>query len=146
MALPEAQIAEQRPTPPPPPVDPHGAVLCIWTIYIHLKTIGDRCFPDDASEFPELLNEAIERMDKFIMDNGPATRAEIDESKAKSRAYIANDRSICTRSESHPLLGMYEAMQSGTRYLPPETVREAFRESITKLLAIPRKPVLNPCF
>ena len=137
LAQPRPAEKQQREVPPPPPMDPHGAVLCVWYIYLEIKAVGDRCFRDDASEFPKLLNEAIEQLDTFIVENAPIARPELEAAKAK---YLGSRNPVCRPDSKNGQLQMYEHLRDSIN-------RDVagFRASLAKLLAVPRKPVMNPC-
>jgi hypothetical protein len=122
----------------PPPPDPHGAVLCAWHIYLRVKDIGESCLSDEQSDFKQLLAQSVEKIEAFIMANGPASQKEIDEARARIRADTAMFQ--------HRL--GYEVCRPAERDLYRHVEAQglsAMRDYITKLLAVPRKPVMNPC-
>jgi hypothetical protein len=120
--------------------DPHGAVLCGWAIYVQVQAIGDRCFPNDKSEFSMFLNESIERMDAFIIENAPALREEVETAKANLRSQIVDHHpTLCdASSQNEDPFRVYKHFRA-------QNLAD-LRRGIDKALAVPRKPVMNPCF
>jgi hypothetical protein len=141
-----AACAQAEDKPALPPSDSHGAVLCIWSIYVQLKDFGTVCSLDPNSGLQPLLNESIARMDKFITDNSDITQKQLDD---KKKELLASDQEkaaksdkdelqkICTGDGQGGVPGAYKKLQA----TDPERIRQA----ITKLLEIPRKPVMDPC-
>ena len=110
--------------------DKHGAVLCAYWIYLDVQAIGERCFPNDQ-RFQSTLAAEIPRIEKFIMDNAPATSEQVGQMRARMRADAVG--ATCGSSD---LAGMYVAMRNREGEL---------HKSVDDLLSVPRKPVLNPC-
>jgi hypothetical protein len=108
----------------------HGAVGCAWMIYVTLEQYGEACAPGDA-ETHAMLAEAVGRIDRFVMENGPATPDEIAAGKKR-----LSDQAGHYRSCGGDLASMYAG-------LPRDPA--ALRKSIDDLLSVPRKPVINPC-
>jgi hypothetical protein len=121
---------------PYPGGDPHGAVLCVWGLYQLIQIVGEKCFPDEKSEFKNVIDEAIDKIDVFIMKNAPATREEIEKRKAHDREAVGSDSKLCDLERDSPM-----ELYQGARRATPEEIRA----SVEKLLAIPRKPVMHPC-
>ncbi|MEJ0076978.1 MAG: hypothetical protein WDO17_16340 [Alphaproteobacteria bacterium] len=126
----------QAPAVPEP--DPHGAVLCSWHIYLMMKNWGDTCFPSERTEFKLALSEAIEKIEAFIMASSPATQRDIERARSKMSSDTAASRRRLGRDACTAL--------DKERYRYSEAQgASAIRDDITKLLAVPRKPVMNPC-
>jgi hypothetical protein len=112
----------------------HGAVLCSWWISIEMRLTSDRCFPNEDSELKAALDESIEKMDQFIMDNMPMTQEQFADFKQKTVSALGG---------MHACRGAYMDMYEHIRHAPVD--RQAIRERTLKLLAVPRKPAANPC-
>jgi predicted transcriptional regulator len=114
-----------------------GAVLCLWQIFIAILGTLDNC---PAGEEPLLKNEltdAIDRINKFIVENSldPVTREQVDQAVIQQRA----------------------ASRAKPRWIPPSEIGRACRSEevaeklrsvraeTDKLLGLSRPPVLNPC-
>ncbi|MGC2779919.1 MAG: hypothetical protein WA418_30195 [Bradyrhizobium sp.] len=114
-----------------------GAVLCAWSIYLSIQAETAMCGlarrpTDDA------IDEAIIAIDDFILANSSLkpTRAMLDEFKRRAAAAdLAQGQrmglqNFCSRSDLEHF-----------RSIGPDKLRE----SVKKLLARPREPVMNPC-
>jgi hypothetical protein len=126
--------------------DPRGAVLCIWTIYVDLKTIGRVCGFDQESEFEKVLAESIDRMDKFITANSTITQGELQRKKDQELSSMreqmekvgpALSQAGCQGKIKSAGIEMYRVFEVQGA--------EKIRQDISELLAVPRKPVFNPC-
>ncbi len=107
----------------------HGAVLCAYWLYLDAQSFGERCFPQD-SYFQATLAGEIARIEKFIMDNGPATQAEIGQMRAHMRADTA--AAACDGD----VKGFYLTIRRQQAKL---------HSADDFLLSVPRKPEMNPC-
>jgi hypothetical protein len=107
----------------------HGAVLCTYWIYLDLQSFGEKCFPQD-SYFQATLAGEIARIEKFIMENGPATPADIGQMRAHMRADVAN--AACDGD----VKGVYLTLRHHQAEL---------HSADDELLSVPRKPEINPC-
>jgi hypothetical protein len=99
-----------------------------------MKLTSDQCFPNEDSELKAALGESIEKIDRFVMDNMPMTQEQFTDFKQKT---------ISGLSGMHACSAVYIKMYEPIRHAPVD--REAMREATAKLLAVPRKPVANPC-
>jgi hypothetical protein len=114
----------------------HGAVLCAWTIYVAIQYVGKTCFPEDK-QTQSLLAEEIERIDRFIMANAPATREQVERRKANDLSAEGSGQLLqCGNEQWKWLEDSYTGMQANPQKL---------RAEIDDLLSVPRQPVLNPC-
>jgi hypothetical protein len=132
-----------------PEFDPHGAVLCIWSIYLVADKIGEMCFAGQDPEFKEFLDQSIKAMDTFIMENAPATAEQLTAVKRQAREgeiAFMSDRArkeepgnpdVCTARIFRDGVMIYRRLR--------DQDREELRTGIVKLLSIPRKPLMNPC-
>ena len=121
------------------PGDAQGGVLCIWAIHIAMKAVGDVCFPKDNDGFGALLDEAIEKISVFVMENEPTQRDDVEKFKTVQRGLMANRHGLCDRSRNLSALNMYETM----RYECRDT--DACRARLARALSVPRKPTFSPC-
>jgi hypothetical protein len=108
----------------------HGAVLCVWSIYIMTKEFGDHCLSPKDEKTQSLLDQAIAHIDQFIIDNTPATREEVEKLK---RAVANTGDPVCSPVARR----LYERVQKAGS--------EEMDRSIANLLSVPRKPAMNPC-
>jgi hypothetical protein len=131
----ETEHPEQEKAPPlgkPNPEDlKHGAVLCSWSIFLIVRTIGNTCYAPKDEEFRNTLDREIARIDKFIMDNRPATPEEL-EILRQGLAFMPPDYLCSDQSRQ-----FYEVFRNWGR--------EKIRQGVTDLLSVPRKPAMNPC-
>jgi hypothetical protein len=119
----------------------HGAVLCAREIYRSSLENLELCFPDE-DDWRKDFTTALDRIDKFIVENDPAPVAqrdlEADTYKTVNR--IREERSSWTAAQIDKACkgaSMFRSiMQQG---------HEKFRAHIDGLLSVPRPPVLNPC-
>jgi hypothetical protein len=134
-AMPQTEYPEQEKDPPLGKLNPedvkHGAVLCAWTIYLTVRVIGDTCYAPKDENLHAALDQEIARIDKFIMDNAPATPDELEIMRRRF-TFVTSD-SICKRESRQ----FYEGIRNWGL--------EKIHQSVTDLLSVPRKPVMNPC-
>ena len=109
----------------------HGAVLCAWLIDISLKVIGDQCFPDQDKALRTALGDSIERINRFIVANEPATPDQVHRWQAQ---YEQRERADACNKNG---LDFYSHFRAATP--------AAVRKSTDDLLSIPREPVADPC-
>jgi hypothetical protein len=110
----------------------HGAVLCSWGILLGVREFGDKCDPEKDVRFQAALDDAIARIDQFIIDNAPMTREKVEQYK-QSLLRVPRDK-LCKTPD---LRQLYEL----ERKAGPEDIAR----NVTDLLSVPRKPVANPC-
>jgi hypothetical protein len=111
----------------------HGAVLCTWSIYLSIQYVGKTCFPGET-ETQSLLAGEIDRIDRFIMENGPATREQVGQRKARILAGSAKLQ--CGNDDSKWLEDAFRAVKTNPAGL---------HAGVDDLLSVPRRPVMNPC-
>ena len=121
------------------PGDWQGGVLCIWTVYIGMKAVGDICYPEDKDGFVDLLDEGIEQIAVFVIENEPAQRDDVEKFKTIQRGMMVNIPGLCDRSRNLSLLNTYEQF----RYVCRDT--DACRARLAKALSVPHKPTFSPC-
>jgi hypothetical protein len=118
-----------------------AAVLCFWDIYVNLKVGADYCFPDSERELKEDSADAVERFKDFIVANSltPITRDSLDAYVERQRAELASRGPKTATGQPHcTKLDSFEYFQTAGR--------DKRRAEVAKILAVPRPPVLNPCF
>ena len=115
-----------------------GAVLCVWAIYLSVKSHTVACGlarrpVDDA------IDNAIAKIDEFIIANS---------SLRPSQAALEDFKRRVAEQELKALGGQKTYCEG-----PSASDIERFRsnnadevqKSVTALLAVPREPVMNPC-
>ena len=123
----------------------HGAVLCIWSIYIELRSSLDVCF---QGKYPGLrvdLDGAIGAMNGFIAANSlaplsaEAVGTAVTAHEAAAQAAAANTApGRLPRMCDSPDLGQMAAMMARASH-------DDMQKTVTDLLSVPRPPVMNPC-
>jgi hypothetical protein len=118
----------------------HGAIWCVWMIYVEMKVAIDRCFPGQFDELSDLLTDQIEAMNEFIVANSltPVTKA--DQQKMYeaqvSRSHIRAGSNAC-HSIRRDFIDQFEAQLRTDGYA-------ALKRKFEQTLAVPRPPVMNP--
>ncbi len=112
--------------------DPQGAVLCIWGLYLELTATVSVCkLPRTATD--DAMDAAIVSMDAFIKENSslhPTTEM-LEDFKARATAHVTASSRVCLNPDI-----------TAFRAASPQDIREG----TARLLAVPREPVMNPCF
>lgn len=108
-----------------------GAVLCAWSIYLTVQHYTKSC---DLVRGPadDAIDEAIVAIDDFILANSSLhpSRVALEAFKRRSETEATATRNFCANRDIEQF-----------RHVEPE----ALRQSVAKLLAVPREPVMNPC-
>ncbi|WP_244458369.1 hypothetical protein [Roseomonas fluvialis] len=121
--------------------DPQGGVLCAWSIYIVIQRVGAVCFPEERT-FQTTIDEAVRRLDDFIIVNMPTSRQVLDEARSAGLRMSRVDAGLGQRcSSSDRGLRDVLALHRQLRSRDPELMRA----EIDRLLATPRRPTMNPC-
>lgn len=118
--------------------DPQGGVLCVWSIYIVTQRIGAVCFQEEAA-FQATLDDAVRRMDDFILSNMPTSREALEAARHEARQMSVTDEALAQRCRSgdRTIPDLYRHF----RARGPDLVRT----DMDRLLATPRRPSMNPC-
>lgn len=122
-------------------LDRDAAVLCLWKEYVNLHNAADYCFPDSERELREDFADAVERFKDFIVANSlaPVTRSELNAFVEKRRReMIARMPKPAAGAQRCPRLDYFADYQADGH--------EKRRADVAKILAVPRPPVMNPCF
>jgi hypothetical protein len=117
-----------------------GAVLCAWTIYVDVMLAAEACFPDSHAEIRKHLVEGVDAMNDFIVANNPdpVKKADLENQIAKRRAEkFSRLPASVIGTQQCPLSDFVRNFEKGTP--------EEWRASISKMLSVPRPPVMNPC-
>ena len=123
----------------------HGAVLCLWKIYIAARADLDICSPDVHPDLRSDLDAGISAMNEFIVANDivPNTRERVEgevvrESNRLSEAArkFPADRLAKTCAPANLKTLTYGLSEKS------HAQRQAM---IADLLSVPRPPVVNPC-
>jgi hypothetical protein len=114
----------------------HGAVLCSWWFYLIVRARSMAC-GFARQPIDDALDQGIDAIDKFIMANSPdhPTREILE--KAKRRV----TESDLAGARRDPKAMCEDYLVADFRKSEPAK----FRDSVDWLLAVPRKPVANPC-
>jgi hypothetical protein len=114
-------------------VSGHGAVLCVWGIYIELAAALERCPEYRDEPLKADLADAIDRINDFIVVNSlsPVTKAELEKIAASRKEDLLR---ICRPDGAAGMLKLFKSMP-----------HDKFISSVADLLSVPRPPVGNPC-
>jgi hypothetical protein len=137
--LPDGSVAKND-------VSGKGAVLCAWMIYVGVQYTTRKCgwahLPTD-----DAINQAVDDIDQFIIDNmpSPMTQAQLDELKSKDNDWLWDGS-----AESIAKMCSVEDDNAGGPAAFAWSLRsrinaESLRSSVVQLMSVPREPVMNPC-
>ena len=121
--------------------DGDAAVLCLWNEYVKLHVAADYCFPDSERELREDFADAVEQFKKFIVANTltPVSRSSLDVFVEKRRTeLLSHTPQTPAGAPRCPKTELFVDYQADGR--------EKRRADVAKILAVPRPPVMNPCF
>jgi hypothetical protein len=115
-----------------------GAVLCVWAIYLSVKSHTAVCGlarrpVDDA------IDNAIAKIDEFIIANSSLhpSRAALEDFKRRAAEQelkaLGGQKTYCEGPGARDIEGFRS------------TSADEVQKSVTALLAVPREPVMNPC-
>lgn len=123
----------------------HGAVLCAWRVYAEVEDWLDVCSPEKNAELKKTVGGAMERINKFILENSltPGLRTETEKQLAEKAGVLKDKIAALTPEEKtqHCTKGNVSKILKELRSTPPAE----FEKGIDRLLAVPRPAVLNPC-
>jgi hypothetical protein len=129
----------------------HGAVLCAKGIYQRVRVALDACQDVENERVSRLVDEALDRMDHFILSNSiePVTMSQLQERDQTKLRKLRND--LIGEGASGKLKSckaeVPERVQFPARLVSAfdETSDEEFRAKVDDLLSVPRLPAMNPC-
>ena len=123
------------PVVPPNPEDlKHGAVLCAWGFYLAVQEAAETCHSGEDLALQAELVRSIRRMETFIKVNGHVDDAYIEAWEKRVRDQT-KDAQACKDANTEELYQHIKAIGP-----------DALRRGIDQMLAVPRTPVINPCF
>ncbi|MCA1427350.1 MULTISPECIES: hypothetical protein [unclassified Bradyrhizobium] len=122
-----------------------GAVQCSWEIYVGVRAYTEACQPSEDQAFEADLDDAIARMNEFIVENSivPVTKSELQDAIRQRKQHVGDvvrgqsdddRRKLC---EANPIRPMSIALRSASHDLRVST--------LNTLLSVKRPPVKNPC-
>jgi hypothetical protein len=114
----------------------HGAVLCSWWFYLIVRARSAEC-GFARQPIDDALDEGIDAIDAFIVANSPdhVTRSILEEAKRRvTESDLAGARRDRNAMCQHSLVVQLR-----------KTDPDKLRADVKWLLAVPRKPVPNPC-
>lgn len=129
----------------------HGAVLCAKGIYQLVRAALDTCQDVENVRVSRLVDEALDRMDRFILANSiePVTMSQLQE---RNQAMLRKLRNDLTGPDISGKLKSCKADVPERVQLPArlvsgfdETSDEAFTARVDDLLSVKRLPAMNPC-
>jgi len=129
----------------------HGAVLCAKGIYQLVRAALDTCEDLENDRVSRLLDEALDRMDRFILANSiePVTMSQLQERDQAILKKLRND--LSGPDEAGTIKSCKTAIPDRvelTALLVSEfdkTSDEEFTARVDNLLSVPRLPARNPC-
>jgi hypothetical protein len=115
-----------------------GAVSCAWMVHSHTYQLLKACMPSRES-YLKAYGEAVDRIEDFIVENSltPVSKSELQK----------NAETMFDMSKQQ--MSMEQLCESD--FLPnsdgdlSEEKSKTFRQSIDKILSVPRPPVMEPC-
>jgi len=122
-----------------------GAVQCSWEIYVGVRSYTEACFPGEDRSFEADLDDGIDRMNDFIVENSlvPVTKSQLQdavgqrnrEAKEAVRGRSDDDRrKQCAANAISPMASAFRSTSHDSRV-----------SMVNKLLSVKRPPVKNPC-
>jgi len=122
-----------------------GAVQCSWEIYVGVRSYTEACLSGEDRGFEADLDDAIDRMNDFIVENSlvPVTKSELQDAARQREQHVKQTvggqsdddrRKLC---EANPIRPMSSALRSASH--------DSRVSILNKLLSVKRPPVKNPC-
>ena len=131
----------------------HGAILCIWTIYTHMKNMSDICSPDSKNIFKKMIDNYIDKINDFIAVNSlsPITKVQLEEQIKKKFLVLKERTDKMTKKQFGKQCSSYDfvqIMKNKTSTMSPKELKtyiEKSNNSIDNSLSLIRPAVGNPC-
>ena len=122
-----------------------GAVQCSWEIYVGVQSYTEACQPGEDRSFEADLDEAIDRINDFIVENSlvPVSKSELQDAPRQREKHVKqmtrwqsddDHRKLC---EANPIRPMSVALRSASH--------DSRVSILNKPLSVKRPPVKNPC-
>lgn len=124
----------------------YGAVGCAWIIYVSIKAELVTCKNNNDADVVAELDRAIGKINDFIVKNSvpPITKTQLEEQILrqvkeieKNKAQIIEDTGAKQECPNRNVAQFVDNFR--------QRPRDEFRQSIDKMLSVPRPPVSNPC-
>ncbi|GAB4540990.1 MAG: hypothetical protein Tsb0019_40900 [Roseibium sp.] len=129
----------------------HGAVLCAKGIYQLVRAALDTCQDLENERVSRLVDDALDRMDRFILANSiaPVTFSQLQE---RDRAILKKLRiDLGGPDDAGTKLSCKSVIPDRVEFTGllvsefDKTSDEEFTARIDDLLSVPRLPAMNPC-
>lgn len=105
----------------------------MMAIYNAAAEVGRRCFPGQNPELQETLEQAVTRIDTYVLENSEASPALLETFKREQAHVGAPEEMLCQGN----LLELYKSAAS--------TGVEVIRSHLDELLAVPGEPTWGDC-
>jgi hypothetical protein len=109
-----------------------GAVLCSWLIVIDLKATSETCHQGRNQPLDDALQKSLDDITSFVVANS-SRKAEEFKASTSLQLSLAKAEAICTGDATEFYKNFTSSGEKG------------IHEWTSKLLEIPRPPVMNPC-
>jgi len=125
----------------------HGAILCTREIYIAVKIALDNCRDLNYSTASMELDLALQKIDKFILENSIEQVSQLDleadykRKNAGFRSQISDSSSGMCKIQLGEGLAFMERIADQIEKMP----QGDFKKQLAQILSVPRLPVMNPC-
>jgi len=119
----------------------HGAVLCVWQVFITIRHSVAACAPDRADLLAE-LDRSIAATNGFIVANSPGP---VTLSAVEARAHAIDDQAIAGFAKLAPAARAKACAADWATQIAARLTPVAVRGWTDDLLSVPRLPVMDPC-
>ncbi|CCE09606.1 conserved hypothetical protein [Bradyrhizobium sp. STM 3843] len=122
-----------------------GAVQCSWEIYVAVRAYVEACVPGEDRTFEVDLDDAIKRMNDFIVENSlvPVTKSQLQDAVEQRKRQVGDavrgqsngdHTKQCEADAVRPISLALRSMSHDARV-----------SNLNRLLSVKRPPVMNPC-
>lgn len=112
-----------------------GSPLCVWQIYSTLLSYAERCRVDQGTDRRVVLEESVQHLERFIIDNSDFQQPQLD--AAKAELWRKTDHpEICDPDDAVSELYQTDAASQSPAEL---------RAWIAKYVSAPRNPADGGC-
>ena len=109
-----------------------AGILCQWAIEMNVQATGEHCFNGQDRELQAAIKDSVDQIDAFIIKNEPTTPEKLAAQK-EAALNMFSQSGFCGPTSTQ----FYERLKA----VPPEKIRSG----TAALLAVPRKPTMEPC-